>query len=518
MVSFPMRGDLTIRTVRTKSGATAVQVVQNKGKQRSSLKHIGSAHTEHELELLMAEARQYAEAHCRQPNLFAETLPEPSPSMLPNVLVHAKLVGVTHQFARRVLLACARKCGLGDLPELYLDLALMRIIEPTSKLRTLELLERYFSVRYIERTAYRMLSKLIEHQATIENAAIQTARDAMQETFSLVLYDVTTLYFESFKEYDFQKPGFSKDNKPMQPQIVIGLITTRSGFPVMHEVFEGNTFEGHTMLAVVKRFQERVGETKPVIVADAAMLSKANMQELEKKGYCYIVGARLANTATGFIDQIDRKLPRIDKTIRRFDYGHAVDNAAMICEFSDARYKKDKREFDKQVKRALALLEKNEPGRRAKFVKKSKEKDKVFTFDTALQAKTEKLLGIKGYVTNIPEKTMSSAEVIAYYHDLWHVEQAFRMSKSDLQARPIFHRTQDSIRAHMLICFMGLMMGKYLEINTKRSLRQIRTALLQVHEAHIRNEQTGVVHVMQMDAGEFADSLFGKLLDSDLSH
>lgn len=334
---------------------------QEQGKQRSSLKHIGSAHTEHELELLMAEARQYAETHCRQPNLFAEAPPEPSPSPLPIALAHAKLVGVTHQFARRVLLACARKCGLGDLPEFYLDLALMRIIEPASKLKTLELLQRYFSVRYIERTAYRMLSKLIEHQETIENAAIQTARDDMQETFSLVLYDVTTLYFESFKEYDFQKPGFSKDNKPIQPQIVVGLITTRSGFPVMHEVFEGNTFEGHTMLAILKRFQGRVGETKPVIVADAAMLSKANMQELEKEEYCYIVGARLANTATGFIDQIDQSLPRTDKATRRFDYGHAIENASMICEFSDARYKKDKRELEKQVKRTLALLEKMSP-------------------------------------------------------------------------------------------------------------------------------------------------------------
>lgn len=87
-----MRGDLTIRTVRTKSGATAVQVVQNKGKTRSSLKHIGSAHTEHDLDLLMTEAREYAEAHCRQLSLFAETPPEPAPSLLPNVLFLQKAI------------------------------------------------------------------------------------------------------------------------------------------------------------------------------------------------------------------------------------------------------------------------------------------------------------------------------------------------------------------------------------------------------------------------------------------
>jgi len=161
----------------------------------------------------------------------------------------------------------------------------MRIVEPVSKLRTLDLLQRYFNVRYAQRTVYRMLPKLLEHQEVIENAAIQTALDALQESFFLVLSNVTTFYFESFKEYDFQSPGFSKDNKPQQPQIVIGLITTRSGLPVMHGVFEGNIFEGKTMPGVVHRFQERIGQTKPVIVADAGMLSKANLQQLDAEGY-----------------------------------------------------------------------------------------------------------------------------------------------------------------------------------------------------------------------------------------
>jgi transposase len=504
-----MRGDLKIRKVQTASGATAVQVVQNKGTGRSFLKHIGSAHDEHELELLLDEAKQYVEAHCRQPNLFTDTGTDTpsSSSLFKAVLDKSSAVGITHQFARNALLACARKCGLGSLPELYLDLALMRIIEPTSKLRSMELLELHFKVTYAKRTLYRLFPKLLEHQEEIEAAAIKTAQGELQEQFSLVLYDVTTLYFESFKEYDFQKPGFSKDNKPMQPQIVIGLITTRSGFPVMHEVFEGNTFEGKTMLKVIQRFQERVGETKPVIVADAGMLSKDNILKLENEGYRYIVGARLASTAASFIDQIHKTLPRTDKALRRLSYKSAVKNATMICEFSESRYKKDKREFDKQVKRALALLDKNESGRRAKFVKKTKDTDRPFIFDTDLQAKAEKLLGIKGYVTNIPEKELSSSAVIDYYHDLWNVEQAFRMSKSDLQARPIFHRTEDAIRAHMLVCFMALMMGKYLEIKMHRSLRKIQEEIWRVHEIHLCYERTGEVYVKQMGTSEFSNEV-----------
>jgi hypothetical protein len=190
-----MRGDLTIRKVRTASGATAVQVVRNEGKKRVVIRHVGSAHTEDECERLLAEAEKYAEAHRRQPNLFAE-VSAPGPKL---DLARTKLVSVTHLFARNALLACARLCGLRNMPELYLDLALMRIIEPTSKLRTLELLEWYFNVRYAERTVYRMLPKILGYQEAIETAAIQTARNDLKETFGLVLYDVTTLYFESFK-------------------------------------------------------------------------------------------------------------------------------------------------------------------------------------------------------------------------------------------------------------------------------------------------------------------------------
>ena len=151
-------------------------------------------------------------------------------------------------------------------------------------------------------------------------------------------------------------------------------------------------------------------------------------------------------------------------------------------------------------------------------MKKSEEKDMPFIFDTALQAKAEKLLGIKGYVTNITEKEMPGAEIVDYYRDLWHVEQAFRMSKSDLKARPIFHHTQEALRSHILVCFMALMMGKYLEIKTGRSLRQIRDELWQVHEANIRDELTGEVHILRMDTHELANSELINLLNPEFPH
>ena len=231
------------------------------------------------------------------------------------------------------------------------------------------------------------------------------------------------------------------------------------------------------------------------------MLSTENMHQLQQQGYCYIVGARLANNSKAFIDQIDSKMPRSDRAIRRFSHTLRKDkvqvDVSIVCQFSDARYKKDKREHDKQVNRAGALLDRDEPGRRARFIKKSNSKGQ-FEFNDELNAKAQILLGIKGYVTNISQDELSDEDVVRHYHDLWHVEQAFRISKSDLQARPIYHRTQDAIRSHIVICFMALMMAKYLEVKTGVSIRKIRDELWKVHEARIQDNRTGQVHYLRM--------------------
>lgn len=492
-----MHDDLKTRTTTTASGATAVQVVRYEHGRCNVIKHFGSAHNPEQLKQLNALAAEYIQHNSRQPELFS---PEEIESIQAAPLFSRfKLIKVQQTYAREVLLKCLDLCGLDSISTIHKDLAIMRIIEPASKLRTLELLERYFGVVYAQRTMYRSLPKLLNETATIESAALQSAQKHLNETFAMVLYDVTTLYFESFKEYDLQRPGFSKDNKHQQPQIVIGLITTRSGFPLMHQIFTGNTFEGHTMLEVLNRFKALCPDSKPVIVADAAMLSKANMKLLNEQGYQYIVGARLANASHKLIDQIHRELAQVDGATRRYKKTFGDERINTVCQFSEKRYKKDHREMMKQIERANNLLEKNEPGKRAKFIKKSAQKSKSFEFNETLKNKTEKLLGIKGYVTNIPIAELDNQSVINYYHDLWNVEQAFRMSKSDLKTRPIFHHTEDSIRAHVLICFMALMVGKLIEIKTGRSIKRIRDAIWSVQEAHVRDTQTGTVGILAGD-------------------
>src|SRR3990167_7072826 len=501
-----MRKDIIIRTVRTASGAKAVQLIRYENKKRIIVKHVGSAHTEDKLTALQCEAKRLQDELSRQRSL---PLIEP-----PARLIHAdhlNLCAVTHYFSYKALRNCSQQCGLSVLPPLYQDLALMRIIEPASKLRTIELLYRYFGVLYAERTVYRLLSKLMDHKAAIEKAAYETACAHFGESFALVLYDVTTLYFESHEPDDeLRARGFSKDDKSKQPQIVVGLLVTPQGFPLMHEVYRGNKFEGHTMLDVIKKFQKSHAEAKPIVVADAAMLSRENMQFLETEGYRYIVGARLANTQRSFIDTIASKLARKDGITIRLPYPNR--SFDVVCAYSSQREKKDKRQFEKQITKAMILVARKEPGKRAKFVKKSPDGESSFVLDMELKEKTEKLLGIKGYCTNIPENEISNEQIIAYYHDLWRIEQAFRISKTDLKTRPIFHYEHDAIKAHVLLCFMALMMSKFLEIKTGLSLQRIRDILWNVHEAHIEDTLTGKRITLQTNLAEYHDSGLADIL------
>lgn len=509
MVIFGMRGDLTIRKVRTGSGAIAVQIVQYVKRKCVVIRHLGSAKTDDELAVLWQEAEIVREQLCVQPSLFAKI---PQKQILH--AEHLSLQSVTHQFALNFLRDCFQTCGLGFLNLLYQDLALMRIIEPTSKLRTLELLELHFNISYARRTLSRLLPKLIDQKDDIERASYQTACTHFNEAFAFVLYDVTTLYFESHEpDDDLRARGFSKDDKSKQPQVVVGLLVTLQGFPLRHEVYKGNTFEGHTMLEIVKRFQERHRDAKPIIVADAAMLSQENMTLLEDEGYQYIVGARLANTPRSFIDTLTSNLTKKDGGMIRLSYPNRP--YSVICAYSEKRAKKDRREFDKQLARAHELIARKELGKRAKFVKKSENHKDALELNEELKIKAEKLLGIKGYVTNIPPEILSSEQVISYYQKLWHVEQTFRMSKTDLKTRPIFHYTHDAIKAHILLCFMALMIGKFLEIKTGLSLRRIRDILWKVHEVNIEDKLTGKQITLQSNLEDFHKSNLSKV---NLSH
>jgi len=488
---------VSIRKVKTSSGKTAVQVVHYKARKVVVDAHIGSADDAETVEILMTKAEEWIHKQ-HQTMLFP-----PPPRRTLNIET-ARFVNTTHKFAYTVLLEIFKRCEFADLSKLLTDLSIMRIIESCSKLRSIELLGRYFGIHWTQITVYRNLPKLKSLKGEVEKKAVACAKTLLHADLSLILYDVTTLYFETFKEDDnLRKRGFSKDHKENQPQIVIGLLVTDQGFPVGYEVFEGNTFEGHTMLPALKDFSLKHDVKTPTVVADAAMISLDNVKALKNDGYSYIVGARLANSSADILDAIRTALQKDGSTIRI-----STDRGDLICAYSSTRYRKDKHEMDRQIERAEILIAKKEPGRRAKFVTGG---DGPYVLNETLKQKAVTLLGWKGYYTNIPEATLPNLEVVTKYRQLWHVEQTFRMAKSDLETRPIFHYKEDAIRAHILICFVALCVGKYMESITGRSLRDIRDTLLSVADAHIVDSKTGDTIILRSEPNEKVKPLLNDL-------
>ena len=487
----------SIRKVRTASGSIAIQIVQYQGHKSKIIKHLGSSKDAVEVSVLIQKAKEWINNETRQISLFVES----QQKIL--FVDRGECIGITHQFARQFLLCCINECGLSDLNPLLLDLVIMRLIEPASKRRTIELLSHYFGISYSQRI-YRNIPKLIKQQSLVEQYAYKIAVGKFKEPFYFVLYDVTTLYFETFQSDELRIQGFSKDNKSQQPQIVVGLLVTQSGFPLVYDVFPGNTFEGKTMLPVVENFMKQHKEVKPIVVADAAMLSEERLTELRTKNISYIVESRLANANLDLVKQIHTVLENKNGASTRFPSLHGD----LVCDFSTKRYKKELHDLNKLIRKAEELVAEQSVGKGAKFVKRiSKEKVEL---NKPLIEKRKLLLGIKGYCTDLSQEKLSNEKVISHYHNLWRIEQSFRMSKSDLETRPIFHRKEDAVRSHILICFVALMIGKYLEITTKLSLRDIRFLIWNITETHIQDRLTKETFIFRSPTKDLMESPLDK--------
>lgn len=493
------------RTTKTASGATAVQVVRYDNRRRIVVKHIGSAHTPEELSSLKQTARNWIEQETHQQRLFPQDI---KPALTP--MEKCVYLDTRYSFIYEILSRLLRLLQFDRFHnQLLLDLVIMRIIQPASKLESLEYLSEMFGIVYKRGKLYQTIASFSALKNTVEEKIVMFAKQNLSFDFSIVFYDVTTLYFESFKEEDdesIRKPGFSKDNKPNQPQIVIGLVVTREGFPVSYDVFAGNTFEGKTFIPVITRFKANYAVKTLTIVADAAMISLENVQLLIKENLSYIVGARVANLKLDQMTQIKKELEDVDGRSMRVE----TERGLLICDFSYNRYQKDKREMEKQIAKAEKLIAQKEGMKRTKFLMDKDKKKTEQVLNTELIGKTKLLLGIKGYYTNLTR--VDNETIISHYHNLWHVEKAFRIAKSDLQMRPVYHFKKQTIEAHVLICFMALAVCKYMELKTGKSTRKIVKLLKSITEARMKNLLTGKIFVMRKEVSEEINQLWKTLL------
>ena len=487
-----------VRKVRTASGATAVQIAERVDGRDRVLEHLGSAHTDADLAALLETAR--ARLHPGQEELNL------SPAAVP--AGHAVITGRRHVMLWQVLAGAYARLGfdvVGD--DAFKQLVLARIVEPTSKADSLRVLEELGIEHASLRTVFRTLKRAGAGGYRDQVAAACFAHAATAGDVSLCLYDVTTLYFEAEKEDDLRKVGYSKERR-VDPQVVVGLLVDRHGFPLEIGCFEGNKAETATIVPMITGFQQRHGLTDFVVVADAGMLSAANLAALDAAGLRFIVGSRVTKAPNdlashfrwhgdAFADGqvIDTITPRtatktavgVNDTSKREEpvWDPQVHDRSWraVWAYSTKRAVRDRKTLRLQENKAKAVIAGEKAARTPRFVTL---KNGSRSLDEASLARARRLVGLKGYVTNIPATVMPATEVIGSYHELWHVEQSFRMSKTDLRARPMFHHTRESIEAHLTIVFAALAVARHLQDATGLSIKKIVRTLRPLQQITVR--------------------------------
>lgn len=548
-----------IRRVRTPSGATGVQIAEYVGGRRQRIvAYVGSAHTPAELGVVMARARELLAEYERPGqealDLGLDLAPEvgmvgpadagvmldlpvagPVDRLAPVLAGPGRVLGTVSGLLFEVLAGVYDQLGFGALgDEVFRDLVIARVAEPTSLAdvgRVLTDLGRA-PAPYI--TMRRTLDRCQAGGYRDQLAELCFAHAQVSGDISLVLYDVTTLYFEAEKEDGLRKVGFSKERR-VDPQIVVGLLVDRAGFPLEIACFEGNKAEKHTIGPVIEAFKARHQIEDMVVVADAGMLSAANLTLLDQAGHRFIVGSRTTKApidleshfrwhGDAFTDgqHVDTLTPKIGANAQNdpalksepvWDPATHTSSWRAIWAYSAKRAARDNKTLTAQENRARAVIDGQNPARKPRFVKASAS---GFTLDETALARARRLVGLKGYVTNIPAHLMPAPEVIASYHDLWNVEASFRMSKTDLAARPLFARRRDAIEAHLTIVFTALAISRTIQQHTGLALRRVLRTLRPLRSATIAIN--GAVQTFPPHLEPDQQALVTAILNGDVTH
>lgn len=451
----------------------AVQIVEKRSGVRRIVEHLGSAHDEVELAVLLQVARDKITAG-------QDELPlglDPGPV---GGVAAARVVSSSSRLLWQVLVDAYARLGFDALAdEAFRALVLARLIEPTSKADTVRVLDELGVASVHVNTLYAALkrARARDYRGRLATACMAHATRT-SGTGALVLYDVTTLHFEVGDEDSgpdaLRKVGMSKEHR-VDPQVQVGLLVDPDGFPLEVHMFEGNKAETTTLIPVLTAFQARHGVTAMVVVADAGMLSAGNLNELEDAGFSFIVGSRLVKAPYDLAEHFERHGNyftdgQVLESSRVMGTGKAARTRRVVYQWRFKRQKHDDRAINAMITKAEKIAAGTVPLRKARFLKVSgatKELDQA-TIDRARQ-----LAGLKGYVTNLTVEQMPGQAVIDAYHDLWQVERSFRMAKSDLRARPVFHHQREAIEAHLTIVFAALAVARHLQNTTGVTIKKL---------------------------------------------
>jgi len=448
-----------IKKNRNRSGSVSIQVIEKLGRRNKVVKTVGCAHTKREEDLLLVIAQNEIDRLKGLQSLFVE--PE-------DLIIESFVERIDnkdfHVVGPQIVLGkIYGQIGYDQIVEddFFKSLVICRLVHPVSKLKTVAYLKRHLNKDTSVYSVYRFMDRLhSRYKWRVEQKTFEYTTKILGGVVSIVFYDMTTLYFEASEEDELRITGYSKDGKHQHPQILIGLLVGLNGYPIGYEIFEGNKSETKTLLPVLKRFQKKFGIQKPVIVADAALLSQKNIDALKENEYEFILGGRIKNESEAIKTQI-LSLSVTEKQPKEIRHK----NGRLIITHSSKRQKNDLenrkkglRRLEKKVKGGKLTKENINNRGYNKYLKLQGETTIDIDYGKFEQDKAWD--GLKGYLTNT---RLSKIEVIDAYHNLWLIEKAFRISKTDLRIRPIYHRLRNRIEAHICICFTAYAIYKEFE-------------------------------------------------------
>lgn len=463
-----------VRKGATRSGATQVQVVTKEGRQIVDVDHIGSAHTDVEVAAMVEIAKRRIRERAEAAGSVEFDLGD---DIAPSVASQLTLQRAYSRFLYDTLAGVYERLGFVQAVNdgVFRDLVIARVIEPASKLDTIRILDELGLQAPSNSSIHRSLDRAAnrDYRDRLSDACVQFRG---VEQLTLVLYDVTTLFFQVEKEDDYQKPGLSKERR-LEPQIVIGLLVDERGFPLQVHSFEGNTAETLTLVPVLDTFRTQHPEVTVSVACDAGMLSAANLLALEEAGYGFIVGSRIAKTPYDIAEyQSDGGVladGQIFETRQWFGRGDTRKQRRVVYQYREKRARLDLRNIEKQVEKARRVVAGQSPVKKGRFLRLVGADKSI---DEQLVESAKQRAGIKGYVTNLPTLTAPAATVIDAYHQLFNVEASFRMAKSDLKARPIYHRVREKIEAHLTVVFAAIAISRHIQEQTGLSIKKfVRT-------------------------------------------
>ena len=448
-----------VRKKKNKSGIVSIQIIDKSTGSYEVYRTVGSSSDEKEIDRLYKEGKnEIIQLTGQQSLLFYQDKDHDFFETTFDSIEDHKLVG-----PELILGRLFDEIGFNKITdELFRHLVITRLVYPVSKLKTTDYLFKYKGILIDVAKIYRYLDKLHLNQIEqVQQISYDHTLKVLTQPLSIVFYDVTTLYFEAEQEDDFRQNGFSKDGKHQQPQIVLGLLVSAGGYPLTYQVFEGSKFEGHTMLPVIEAFKEKYKLEQIVVVADAGLLSEKNINAICEKGYQYILGARIKNESDTIKQQIiSLSLLDADSICIAKPEGQK-----LIVSYSSQRAKNDA--YNRQ--RGLIKLEKAlAKGKLNKKHLNNKGYNKYLRMEGEITIRIDyekfnddkKWDGLKGYLTNTELK---KEDVIEQYKQLWTIEKTFRISKSDLKIRPIYHHLKRRIEAHICVAFAACKLYKELE-------------------------------------------------------